>query len=509
MIKDKIKSVDTYFTLAKMWQVRGKMERAIAGYQEVIKIRPDFIAAHLELGDLFTKQGRIEEAITVYRRAAELNPDEKIFSGIISHLREESEKKSMPDNMFHLSIQNKTSENKHILLYTDCPDKYGVGQCNHLLLCELKSLGFLVTCAQSKASHSLIAECNGLEISHIWIESDDIYSGNKIPHAFTNFAEAENIFTSVNPDLIIFSNGSPISSLVAKQTAARQNIPFIEIIHCVTKEWAKQFASHIHKLPDIYKQASRVISVSQDNLDLLRKYFGLANNKGEVIYNGRPDYFFKPKDPDVRKRVREELRIPSEAIVAFTSGRMEIVKGYQFQVEAIKSLQNSEIWPNLYFVWAGTGTIENNLRAAVERLGVASHVRFLGQSDDIPSLLDAVDMFVLTSQFEGMPLSVMEAMAKELPVIATSVSGIPEELGNTGKLLTDPEFNRQLTIIELVNTIENWVRDKNLRNQIGKACKERAEKMFRVKPMLKRYAEVIETVPALNKLPDEVHLKHE
>ena len=509
MIKNKIKSIDTYFTLAKMWHVRGKLERAIAGYQEVIKIRPDFIAAHLELGDLFTKQGRIEEAIAVYRRAAELNPDEKVFSGIISRLTEKSEKKSMPDKMFHRSIQNKTGENKHILLYTDCLDEYGVGQCNHLLLCELKSLGYLVTCAQSKASHSLIAERNRLGISHTWIEPDDIYSGNKTPHAFTNFIEAENIFTSVNPDLIIFANGSPLSSLAAKQTAVRLNIPFIEIIHCVTKEWAKQFASHIHKLQNIYKQASKVISVSQNNLDLLRKYFGLPNDKGEVIYNGRPDYFFKPKDTDIRKRIRQELCLPLEAVVAFTSGRMEIVKGYQFQVEAIKSLQNSEIWPNLYFVWAGTGTIENNLRAAVERLGATNHVRFLGQSDDIPSLLDAVDMFILASQFEGMPLSVMEAMAKELPVIATSVSGIPEELGNTGNLLTDPELNRQLTITELVNTIEDWVRDKDLRNQIGKDCKERAEKMFRVKPMLKRYVEVIETVPALTKLPDEVHLKHE
>lgn len=493
MKKDK-NSVDTQFTLAKMWHLRGKFERAIAGYLKVINLRPDYIAAHLELGGLLRQQERIEEAITVYRRASELNPDETVFSNIIQRLLNEQAEDTSAEHVTSVPFQNQNTGRNHILLYTDCPDANGVGQCSHILLCELKSIGFKITCAQPKASHYLIDERNQLGIPHVWIEHDDIYNKTKTARAFTNFDEAEKLFTITKPDFVIFASGCPLSSLAAKQIAGRLNIPYLEIIHCVTDEWAEQFASHLHKLQQVYEKASSVIAVSHNNLNLLQKHFGLPEDKGQVIYNGRPHDFFKLLDPLIRQYIRQQLHIPMEAVVAFTSGRMEIVKGYQYLVEAIKNLQRSEAWQNLYFVWAGTGTIENNLRAVIERLDATNKVRFLGQRNDIPALLDAADMFILPSHFEGMPLSIMEAMAKGLPIIATSVSGIPEELGDTGKLLPNPEINRQATISELAKTIENWALDEKLRHSIGDLCKQRAEKMFRAKPMLKKYISLIETV---------------
>ncbi len=492
MINKKIRSIDTQFTLAKMWHVRGKFERAIAGYQQIIKMRPDYIAAHLELGELLTKQGRIEEAISIYKNASSLNPNEIIFNKLIQQLQNKQKGNSITE--IPISLQNSDEVgHKRILLYSDCTDTNGVAQCNHLLLCELKSIGYRVIYALPKASNSFIDEQNKSGISHLWIENCDIYNKNGNAGAFINYSEVENLFASINPDLIIFSNGSPLSNMAARQTAAKSNIPFIDIIHCVTIDWAKQFASHMDKLSDIFEKASNIISVSEENLNSLRQHFGLSKEKGQVIYNGRPSEFFKSPDPEVRQKIRQGLNIPTEAVVAFTSGRMEIVKGYQYQVESIKVLQQSEVWQNLYFVWAGTGTIENNLRATVERLEATSHVRFLGQQDDIPALLDAADIFILPSHFEGMPLSVMEAMAKGLPVIATSVSGTPEELGDTGKLLPNPEIDRQTTITQLANTIETWTKDKNLRQKTGTACKRRAEKMFRVKSMLGKYMGVIET----------------
>ncbi|MBE9037329.1 glycosyltransferase [aff. Roholtiella sp. LEGE 12411] len=91
-----------------------------------------------------------------------------------------------------------------------------------------------------------------------------------------------------------------------------------------------------------------------------------------------------------------------------------------------------------------------------------------------------------------MPLCVMEAMAKGLPVIASAVSGIPEELGETGKLLTDPKIDPQATVQELVTTIEDWAINPQLRQSIGQACKQRAEELFREERMIKETVEVIE-----------------
>ena len=124
----------------------------------------------------------------------------------------------------------------------------------------------------------------------------------------------------------------------AKQVATRLGIPYLVVVHCVTASWAKKFAAHLSELPNIYRQAEAVIAVSQENLDLLHQLFGLPDTLGQVVYNGRPKTYFEPFDPSKRQRVRHALDIPDDAIVVFTSGRMEMVKGYQYQLKAIKQL---------------------------------------------------------------------------------------------------------------------------------------------------------------------------
>ena len=221
-----------------------------------------------------------------------------------------------------------------------------------------------------------------------------------------------------------------------------------------------------------------------------------------MIYNGRPAQYFSPPNASARQRLRQEFNIPSDAIVCFTSARLEPVKGYQYQLEAIRQLQTSAIWSQLYFIWAGTGaesgtqSNEQALKQKVEQLGVGDRVIFLGQRWDIPDWLDASDIFILTSEAEGMPLCVMEAMAKGLPVIATAVSGIPEELGYTGKLLTNPKIDSQTTIQELVNTITLWASKPELCQAIGQAGKKRAEQLFTEEKMVKQYQNIIEEILA-------------
>jgi glycosyltransferase involved in cell wall biosynthesis len=132
----------------------------------------------------------------------------------------------------------------------------------------------------------------------------------------------------------------------------------------------------------------------------------------------------------------------------------------------------------------------------------------MGQRWDAADWLDAADLFVLPSLAEGMPLAVMEAMAKGLPVMATAVSGIPEELGDlrfeiadfrfteegraTGRLLPDPWSGTERLVEELVATILEWAGDAELRKRIGAGCRERALVMFREERMLRQTREVIE-----------------
>ena len=104
---------------------------------------------------------------------------------------------------------------------------------------------------------------------------------------------------------------------------------------------------------------------------------------------------------------------------------------------------------------------------------------------------DTADIFVLPSELEGMPLAIMEAMAKGLPVIATAVSGIPEELGDTGKLLPDPTIDASKTVAELARTLEEWALDPALRQETGRHGRARAKAMFHEELMLERTLELI------------------
>ncbi|MFM6402847.1 glycosyltransferase, partial [Planktothrix sp.] len=86
----------------------------------------------------------------------------------------------------------------------------------------------------------------------------------------------------------------------------------------------------------------------------------------------------------------------------------------------------------------------------------------------------------------------MEAMAKGLPIVASAAGGIPEGLGDTGKLLSDPNINPEKTVLDLVETLQEWVMNPELRSQIGAASKQRAEQLFKEDRMLKQTLEIIQ-----------------
>jgi len=376
---------------------------------------------------------------------------------------------------------------KHIFLYTDDPGVGGVAQYNHSMLCGLAGLGYRVTCVQPQTyNDKLTSYQNQLGIQHLWIKN--VKNVEDWQRTLTNPYE--------RPDLLICSNSNPFSNFAIKQIAIQLSIPYIVIEGLVEPHLAESFAEYLDALSHHYTQAKAVIAVSYNNLSLLHKLFRLPINKGQVIYYGRPSEYFTPCDSSLRNHLRQALSIPSDAVVCFTAARIETRKGYQYQLEAIKQLMQSPVWPQLYFVWAGAGIfepqLETQLRQVVEQLEITEKVMFLGQRSDVSDWLNAADIFVFPSQLEGMPMCVMEAMAKGLPVIASLVSGIPEELGETGKLLPDPKIDSEVTVKELVTAIQDWVLSPQLRYSIGQTCKRRAEEMFKEKRMINETVEVIE-----------------
>ena len=388
---------------------------------------------------------------------------------------------------------------KRILFYTDNPPIGGVPQYNHSMLCKLAKSGFDVTSVQIEQSNHRMDLEQELGIKQLWLSQGHI-SGYVA--SYKDMDTPREYISAVRPDLIFFSDGWPLGNFAAKQVAIEMNIPYIIVVGYVDTACSNvelnDGISYTETASYHYNCAESVSAVSQENLDLLHNLFNVSPEHSAVVHYGRAQQFFAPRDEAFRQRLCKEVGIPADGIICFTAARMASVKGYEYQLEAMALLKELPVWEKLYFVWAGSGVkgedISSNLQQMVKDLDVGDRVKFLGERKDIPDLMGAADIFALPSKAEGMPICVMEAMAKGLPIVASAVSGIPEELGDTGKLLPDPNFHPEDTVKELGTTLELWASNDELRLFIAKACKQRAEKMFTEERMHQDYLQIVNRV---------------
>jgi L-malate glycosyltransferase len=171
-----------------------------------------------------------------------------------------------------------------------------------------------------------------------------------------------------------------------------------------------------------YAAAHRVVANSEAAADRLRLE-GIPSSKIRVIPNGVDLAAFPPRVYSDRPR-----RI---AVVAC----LREEKRVDVLLDAVPAILARH--PDAELVVAGDGERRADLEAQARRLGLLDRCRFLGHRDDVPAVLAAADVFVLPSRSEASPNSVIEAMAAGLPVVATSVGGIPELVtdGRTGRLV--------------------------------------------------------------------------
>lgn len=161
----------------------------------------------------------------------------------------------------------------------------------------------------------------------------------------------------------------------------------------------------------------------------LRRYVavGAVNpRKVRVVRNGIDTGTFSPS-AGAREQLRRELGV-ERTFVWLAVGRLAAPKDYPTLLRAVALLKDR----GLVLLIAGEGQLRGDLENLAHALGVDGQVSFLGVRRDMPRLMSAADAFVLSSVWEGSPLVVAEAMACELPVVATDVGGVPELLDGGG-----------------------------------------------------------------------------
>ena len=201
------------------------------------------------------------------------------------------------------------------------------------------------------------------------------------------------------------------------------------------------------------------------------------------VGNGRDPARFRP-DPAARDRVRRALGVPDDAVVVVIVSRLVRHKGYPELLAAMRDVPGAELWVVGERLSSDHGA---DLEPQFARSGLGPRLRRLGYRADVADVLAAADIFTLPSHFEGLPMSVIEAMLTSLPVVATAIRGPREQVvdGETG-LLVPPA-----TAAPLAAALRRLVADPALRARMGAAGRARAVALYDEAAVLARTLDLL------------------
>ena len=220
--------------------------------------------------------------------------------------------------------------------------------------------------------------------------------------------------------------------------------------------------------------ADHVVAISEDLKHELQKTYKVRCPL-TLIYNGIDGQRFSDNSFSA---VRKELSISDETTLFGCGVVFSKQKGLMYLLEAV-SLVKDQI-KNVQFIIAGDGPLREQLEAQVNELEISDLVRFIGYRSDMPAVIQALDVYILPSLWEGLPLALIEAMALGKPIICTSVGGNPEIVIDGENGLVVPPQNP----VALSEAILKLSCSTTVRNKISVNNRSRFEEYFSESAMI-------------------------
>jgi glycosyltransferase involved in cell wall biosynthesis len=180
------------------------------------------------------------------------------------------------------------------------------------------------------------------------------------------------------------------------------------------------------------------------------------------------------RGPEARQTARQLLDLPADIPVIGNVANLTPKKDHATLIDAVDRLRSRH--PDVVALLVGTGPLEADLHAEVARRRLQAHVRFLGMRDDVLELLPALDAFVLSSRFEGLPISMLEAMASEVACVLTDVGGISEAVTDGTEGLLVPPGQPDALAAALATALD----DPSRRQRLGQAARARVARDFSI-----------------------------
>jgi glycosyltransferase involved in cell wall biosynthesis len=222
----------------------------------------------------------------------------------------------------------------------------------------------------------------------------------------------------------------------------------------------------------------RIINCADnERRDLLENKIA-SDDKYITIYPGiRQDKFLRSYDRETKRR---ELNISNDTVVLGNVARLVSEKGHIFCLESFKIV--SDVLPKAVLIFGGEGPLRNAIENKIKELDLNDRVIMIGHRNDIPEIINCLDVVLLTSAWEGAPMAIIEAMLMGKAIIATNVGGVPELIkdGKTGILVSYGDRG------VLSEAIIRLAKDRFLAERLGEAARNFAKERFEINTMIRK-----------------------
>lgn len=287
-----------------------------------------------------------------------------------------------------------------------------------------------------------------------------------------------------NEDIKIVHTNLFDSNFFGRMAAKLADVPVMVATEHNVYPWKKRRHIFIDKL--MARFTDRIIAISDAVRLWTSEHENIDLEKFVTIYNGIDiNRFDLPVDIYEKKK---ELRLDPRVPLIGTIGTLTGQKGHKYLLEALAKV--TKVIPDVKLLIVGDGHLRTKLEELSVNLGLGENVIFCGWRRDIPEILAILDLFVLSSLWEGLPLAILEAQACGKPVVASNVDGIPEAVndGQTGLLVPpkDPE--------RLARAIVKLLRDKGLAMKMGEAGRKLVRQKFTSEIMVGKIEEIYDSL---------------
>jgi glycosyltransferase involved in cell wall biosynthesis len=238
-------------------------------------------------------------------------------------------------------------------------------------------------------------------------------------------------------------------------------------------------------------RAGHITAVSRDVKRALGALEGFAGRDIAVVPNAIDVARVAAGAPGGRDAARRRFGLPLHAPILGTVGRLDPVKNHRLLVHVVARLRRR--LPNALLVLVGDGPERTALETLVRERSAGDAVRLLGVQRDVERILPAFDVFALSSLSEGIPLSLLEAMAAGVPVVATAVGGIPEAArAGEDALLVDGTPSEEADYVERFATaVEHLLRNPASARRLAESAAQRVRQEFDLDVVYQRYRDIL------------------